>query len=913
MGRDPLAIFPGFELEAHVGKGIHVLCLFPENCPLPTVEAVVTTFGLPPHSRFRNGEPQPSSVPLVQVLKEVQKAQEWPGLVVAAHAHSDKGLFDDDKAFDWLQQREFTNPDLLCLEVPRPVEQLSKNFRALLGNGPDCHPDWQRSRKICCIMSSDCYALEANEQSQTNFIGWRSTWIKMSHPSIEALRQAFIDNESRVRLQDKSPDLAFDYPRLQSVRIKGGTFIRGPLQVDFSPKLNCIIGSRGTGKSTLFDYVRMALDRIDHDDIPALLRDEIGNRVHKTLTVTGEIEVTLATRGGTYRIVYRANDSSRKVYLEGVDSSVDVDVRTLFPCRILSQREIDHIAGGKEPAALNRFLDDFVRVPMEAVNERERSTRATIEILDKEIAKKQQSVQRRVVLETQRLDLEQTARKLEQASETLGRWRSVESERAYFERVESLTELVSGSLPTQVPLPIDVPLGAMNSSLLNEANVELSQALVQLRVEIDSASARFRSRLSEPSSVFHTTLERWRTIHQAIQNEMVAIEQSELAEGGSSFSSLTIPARIDSINQLLAQIEVDAKELATLREQREQQVKVLRSAWEEQTALRDNIATTIMRRLTLEHSKPLVEIQVRSRSNRRQFQSFLSRFIVDGRKLSEGDISTVLDSLDDAGKDAPIGDLFVELVCSTNSRSRVQVLLPRRVDAFFEAFNPDIMSQVELYRGDDEVSYLVRRKDGSLAGPLQSVSAGQQGTAILNMLLASGTDPLFVDTPEEGLDSEGVYHELVPLFRLQKEYRQVVVVTHNANIPVIGDAEHIFPMEASGYIDTSQLVRINALPGMGITAGKLEHLRRLVGRSNWEAEIRDYLSKQSIQVTTIQEVLTQILELRVTEGQRKHVMLGRNSAPAYGALDEPRIKKAVQDVMEGSEKAFKQRQEMYGF
>jgi predicted ATPase len=48
---------------------------------------------------------------------------------------------------------------------------------------------------------------------------------------------------------------------------------------------------------------------------------------------------------------------------------------------------------------------------------------------------------------------------------------------------------------------------------------------------------------------------------------------------------------------------------------------------------------------------------------------------------------------------------------------------------------------------------------------------------------------LIVDTPEEGLDSEGVFAELVPLFRRKKEERQIIIVTHNANLPVNADAE----------------------------------------------------------------------------------------------------------------------------
>jgi ABC-type Mn2+/Zn2+ transport system ATPase subunit len=131
-----------------------------------------------------------------------------------------------------------------------------------------------------------------------------------------------------------------------------------------------------------------------------------------------------------------------------------------------------------------------------------------------------------------------------------------------------------------------------------------------------------------------------------------------------------------------------------------------------------------------------------------------------------------------------------------------------------------------LERGDDAITYRIYREDGSLAGPIENVSAGQKGLAFLNLLLASGDMPLLVDTPEEGLDNEGVYSELVPIFRREKEKRQIFVITHNANIPVNADAELIACLEPCGTIERTKLEEILTASGGSSDSVDLDHLAR---------------------------------------------------------------------------------------
>ena len=80
--------------------------------------------------------------------------------------------------------------------------------------------------------------------------------------------------------------------------------------------------------------------------------------------------------------------------------------------------------------------------------------------------------------------------------------------------------------------------------------------------------------------------------------------------------------------------------------------------------------------------------------------------------------------------------------------------------------------------------------------PLSNASAGQKTTAILTFLLAYGKQPLLLDHPEDDLDNKLVYDLIVSRLKTSKSNRQIIVVTHNANIPVNADSEYIVSMNS---------------------------------------------------------------------------------------------------------------------
>jgi ABC-type cobalamin/Fe3+-siderophores transport system ATPase subunit len=76
------------------------------------------------------------------------------------------------------------------------------------------------------------------------------------------------------------------------------------------------------------------------------------------------------------------------------------------------------------------------------------------------------------------------------------------------------------------------------------------------------------------------------------------------------------------------------------------------------------------------------------------------------------------------------------------------------------------------------------------------LSEGQRNTALLGLLLAQGSGPIIIDQPEDELDANYIFSDLVPFIRTIKSRRQLIIATHNANLPVNADAELIYAIEA---------------------------------------------------------------------------------------------------------------------
>lgn len=925
VNRQPLTILPGFEIQANVGRGCHVLCLFPEDTPLSVLHDRVTALGLPSERRFDGTRPLPSRCTLTEIIRAIQDADDWAGLVIAAHPLDVKGLFDNDRIADWLQAEEFRNPDLLCIEVPRPLDRMSRGWQALLGGGDDCQRDWKRHRPIAYIMSSDCYRLTPSDTDRGNYIGYRHTWIKMSAPSRESLRQAFLDRDSRIRLQDGSPEDAYCCPRIASVKVQGASFLRRPEVLYWSPNLNCLIGPRGVGKSTFVDYLRIALDRMREEDAPASFLEELRKRIDETLPPEAIVEVVLATRGGDFRVVYQhGKPGQRKVYPPGAAEPVaNLDVRSLFPCRFLSQREIDHTISTGQAAALRSLLDDLVRQDLVRLAEDAARQFGQIQEIDARTRALRATLDTRPSLETNlRLaqgELEQNTR----IAELWPQWEAVRAADGFVRELKRETARAGAAVGATV-LEMQRRLAALHARVPAGEHSDVLQRAAEIAIgiyagftrEVEEAITRLEHELAEGGQLSDHLKTNWEPAFEASSSALRAIGLDEGQEGFTDVSALA--GRVAGIESSLQALAENERQVEELEKTRAELLRSLRQTWEQQTEVRRRKADRLMSLLRARpERKPMVEIRVRHQGDDDALLEILGQYLHDKRRLTEDDLRGILEMLTpDAAEPTSLLVRFIAELRKPHSAAVTQ-MAERRRTALREIFTEEVLRELELKRVPDEITLLVYRRDGTLAGPIDRVSAGQQGTAILNLILADGDDPLIIDTPEEGLDSEGVYQELVPLFRQAKERRQIVVVTHNANIPVNADAEGIVALEAAGFVATEELEFVSSSTGLNLTGDEeYNRVSNIVGWPDWEVRLRHYLRTALRRDEGVVDVaVARIGERRQAESKIKRFAATDGGAPtlAAGALDVQAVSIAVQQVMEGSREAFERRREKYGY
>ncbi|WP_028630115.1 AAA family ATPase [Metapseudomonas resinovorans] len=321
LGRPPLFILPGFEVDI----GYHALCLFKPATKvshLRRVNMILIKLGLAENQRFRGGMPTAlrrgnESISLNTLLDTVQNEHE--GIVIAAHADQQDGLLSAPRNID-----DYKLPGLLALELTG--FPMSEKYRAILEGRNN---EWSRvGRQPAYVQSSDAKSLQTDTEGRPlpNALGYRHTWVKSSKPSIISLRQAFLDGQSRLRLQVARPSDEQTHPRIVFLKCRGLKFLADQ-EVHFSPNLNTLIGGRGTGKSTALELLRFAFGRDQGDAFSASTRAKF-ERVKATYTDDAEIQVGWESLPGQVDVISLKPQEGHAL-LQGEAHDLEVYLRQL--------------------------------------------------------------------------------------------------------------------------------------------------------------------------------------------------------------------------------------------------------------------------------------------------------------------------------------------------------------------------------------------------------------------------------------------------------------------------------------------------------------------------------------------------------------------------------------------------------
>ncbi len=764
-------VFPGFEIES--SDGIHVLCIYPQHQDPERLKRYLGVLGIL--------DPRPSaSLSSASFAGILEQVKEHGGITVAAHTTGSKGLLTTLSG--QARIRAWQNEALAAIQIPGPVSGLPVEFRSIVENK---NVDYRRPQPagndlaVAVVNAKDiAKPADLDDVSAT-------CWIKMSEVSIEGLRQAFLDPDSRIRLNtDQEPE---EHAELLALSWEGG-FLDGAA-IRFNPNLNVMVGGRGAGKSTVIESLRYVLGK-----------EAVGEDAQKAHT--GMVRQVL--RSGTkVSLDVRSHRPAKQDYrIERVVPNPPVirddsgQISNLLPQDILpgieiyGQHEISEIT--RSPEKLTSLLDRFVDRD-EPLNRRKLSVRRDLEQT------------RRAIIDTQSelYQIEERLAALPGLEETLERYRDagVEErlgEQSLLVKEERMLDTIPERLQTfldlaetlRQELPIDrafLSLKAIEELPGREILSEGDRILESLSNELVQAANLLEEALNRAGERLEDVHRRWNIrkgeVDAAYQKALRELQQS--AVDGEEF--IRLRREIEGLRPLRERQSL----LTRLKKEHTGRRRTLLTEWEEVKAhefrLLDRAARAVGKKL-----RDRVQVAVTSDGNRQPLSKLLREEV--GGRLSEA-----IERLENA-QDFSLPEFVAGCREGADAVQKKYAVSPSQAQRLAEASTESLMRIEELELPPTTVIKLNTAPSGAppVWQALDELSTGQKATAVLLLLLLESDAPLIVDQPEDDLDNRFITEGVVPKMREEKRRRQFIFSTHNANTPVLGDAELIVGLTPLG-------------------------------------------------------------------------------------------------------------------
>lgn len=763
-------VFGGFEASSN--DGIHFLCLYdPEKDS--TLERLIGQHGVRDHNALSpNGDKN--------CLELMKCVREQGGITVAAHVAADNGLLctleGQPRMNAWKSQ------DLYACALPGPISNAPQNIRSILENKDTAH---KRERRLAVINASDVNGPEDIADPRS------SCFIKMSALSVEGLRQAFLDPDSRIRLHsDASPE---PHAEFIAMAWEGG-FLDGT-RLHFNGNLNVLVGGRGTGKSTVIESLRYAL-----------AIEPIGEEATKAHQ--GVLKYVLKS-GTKVSLLVRSHHPAKHDYtIERIvpnppvvkdeqGNVLNLSPRDVVPgVEVFGQHEISELTKSREKLTL--LLERFVERDPSAGPQKAK-VRLELERSRSRIA----DVQRELKQIDERLallpGLEETQKRFQDAGlEERLKEKSllVREERILVTIKERLAPISTVRQELASLLPIDTAFlsakaleGLPNNAMLVEGQAILDGVTAQIQKitgQIEQTIATADAELSSLRSRWDKRRQVADTTYQSLLREL---QQSKI--DGEEFI------------RLRRQIE----DLRPLRERKDALISDLSANQTRRRSLLDewfNLLSSEYRALekaAKRVSKKLggrVRAKVTMGGNREPLEKLLREGVGGNlaallERLKSRESLSLLDLAQRCreGKEALISNYGLPPAAAERLAQA-----PSHIFMLLEELELPATTQIELNTSSDG--------EQETWQTIEALSTGQKATAVLLLLLLESEAPLVVDQPEDDLDNRFITDGVVPTMKNEKRKRQFVFSTHNANIPVLGDAELIIGLSTSIQNDAVQ-------------------------------------------------------------------------------------------------------------
>jgi energy-coupling factor transporter ATP-binding protein EcfA2 len=801
-----ITVFPGCEITTGTGAdGAHLIVIGDLHKTSQDFDRLLVSpvgFDEVDHPRFHTvaGKQVPGSAgnTIAQILDDLPDGL----LAIGPHVLNENGLANMGTAKGDIRWKALHHPKLVAIDPGDCSESDAESYNGRFRRR--ALSDYPRLKSIAFVSASDAYSLEG--------IGSRFTWIRMEEPTLEGLRQAFLDREARL-ICDWDPKLN-DYPEHNPNNIRHA-WVRDiclheilrrtttSLQVTFHPGLNVLIGGRGSGKSTVVAALRQLY--AGNDTLPEIIRGEAAQFAEYAFA-GASIEATHFVAASQEQQTVTWSDQL------GLDrrGQTPNGVATTFRVRVVNQKELyARVAtDSRDPLSASRSLLSLVDESLGLLrpddplpgtwakdwNELAAAWMAvarSYHSLVSDLAAEPTLQAEIAVLRTQIASFDSdTARTRREAFEALAaaRRRLDDNQQRLESYLHALTELTSDVQVVSNADGVDAETTEIEATLLG-IEISTRQAVADAVAAARSALDQWRTNLAESE---------WMNAQREGEKDRERYLQELKAQGLSPDAYINLRSALDE--RLLVEAELVKK-----RGEKEKVEKLYHDAWmallkhrdkrgQARTALLDRVAGRSKRlRFKLNAS---VDVGGWVHALRELLGLRADGFLEDVPLLAEWLW------LDDAKRSERL-ELWKEGLVKGDLKAiaaKNQANLRASWQERLEKLDEVIRLRLATEMADDVVEMSFLRDDGdpdveSHWQPITRGSPGQRTAAMLAFVLHHGTEPLVLDQPEDDLDTEWLSRLVIEELRASRWRRQLIVVSHNANVPVNGDADRVIVLE----------------------------------------------------------------------------------------------------------------------
>lgn len=650
----------------------------------------------------------------------------------------------------------------------------------------------------------------------------------MSTPSIEGLRLALIDGKSSILRSDsenQNPNQTSN-TRLQSITVSNTKYAgrSSPLTISFSPWLNTLIGGRGSGKSSVLEFIRLGMDRardVQNLDANNEVRRTFENFIKTSKSKDSEgallentqIECLYHKDSALYSLEWSMVDPTVSIKKKVGDNWIEEDgeAYSRFPVKIFSQKQVYDFA--KNPNALLNLIDQSSSVQYQQWNMRWKDEINRYYSLCAQKRELELQVSNKPILVGQLADIDQKISVIESSGhqDVLTQYQFYEGRNRlileYEEAITTYTQLLTNLIDTKSPR---IDLNEFSSTVENDISDRLkilSDHLEVFKQNILDNIFRLEEQLYTFNKSYHQSDFKDKHSSAVVLQEKLS---SSLAEEG-----IGNPNQYADLISTKLSLERNINELTKIEIQIQEVDSDINSSYRTIVDIRIELTKNRIAFLNRYLSNnDVIKIEILPLCDKYHLESTFRELIGKNDNTFVSDIydydkkSGLLYELNqklETTAKSSLEDTFsalssLKLSLSAQSPNEVSNLnLSKRFKDLLDNLNPNIQDAIQTWFPEDNLT--VKFNDGKKFKDVSQGSAGQKASAILSFLLSYGSEPLILDQPEDDLDNGLISSLIVSKLHESKKERQIIIVTHNPNIVVNGDSEYVIALEEKGQIN----------------------------------------------------------------------------------------------------------------